>query len=150
MNRAKQLISLIEEEIGQDAALYHTFDIHDIDNRRFMYNPKTDEMILGEIHPSLAKSSHADEYHQSGARGSYDDFIKGWVGTSKKYPHGVIHFAPPISDKALADPDIADAALKTLEKFIKNGANKNTILRNIGGSSWGERKLKDAFPTLLR
>jgi hypothetical protein len=126
------------------------FDIHDVDNRRFAYNPTNKTLVLGINNP-FAKSglisSHAEEL--GNAPGRYDDYIKGWVGTSARYPDGVIHFAPSISKRVFSlSPNLANAVLDTVEMFIRNGANGNTVLRNVVYD--GEIKIKKSeFKNLL-
>ena len=126
-------------------------NIRDITNRRFMYNPQNNELVLGDtgvLKGKGVRSSHAEEFHNVGASGKYDDAIRGWLGTSKKYPNGIIHFAPDISKETFSKyPDIADQGLKTIEYFLKNGATGNTVIRNF--VNMGEHKIKDVFPELL-
>jgi hypothetical protein len=144
----------IRMKLGKKVALLkdEPYDIHEIDNKRFMYNPKTKELVLGDSDllkgKFTAMKSHAEEHHESGAKGNYDDFVKGWIGTSKRYPDGVIHFAPAILRDWFQDPKVADETLKTIEHFIKHGANKDTILR--GFIERGEQRLGDAVPDLLK
>lgn len=110
------------------------FDLKDIKNRRFMFNPTTGEMVLGGERREKG-FSHAEEHRESGAVGQFDDFIRGWVGTSKEYPSGVVHFAPPIEEKYFREhPDYADEVMKTLEFLAHNGATKNTVLRSVPGA----------------
>jgi inorganic pyrophosphatase-like protein/conjugative element/phage-associated large polyvalent protein/RadC-like JAB domain-containing protein len=126
------------------------FDLHDIGNRRFMFNPKTHELVLGAegVTRRLTFASHAEEHEASGAKGQYDDFVKGWIGTSKKeYPHGVIHFSPGVSPKLFNEnADYADDILRTLELFARNGGTKKTVIRNglvPGDQPWGTSDFKD-------
>ena len=74
------------------------FDMQDISNRRFMYNPKTGILVLGQQYGKTRglPGSHADDLAQAGIRSGFDDFVRGWVGTGKSYPAGVIHFAPNV------------------------------------------------------
>lgn len=73
-------------------------DILQITNRRFMYNPQTGTLILGdEMYGKSICSSHAQEFHASQAEGRFDDYLRGWIGVSKSYPHGIVHFAPAVS-----------------------------------------------------
>ncbi len=67
-----------------------------IDNRRFMYNPKTGILVLGYQYAATSTmvSSHANELADAGITKGYDDFVRGWIGTGGDYPKGVIHFAP--------------------------------------------------------
>ena len=72
-------------------------DILQITNRRFMYNPQTGILILGdEAYGKSIAGSHAQEFYDSQAGGCFDDYLRGWIGTSKSYPRGVIHFAPAV------------------------------------------------------
>ena len=107
-----------------------SFDMRQIQNRRFMYQPQTGTLILGyQYKGSGVVSSHADEHDKSGATEPYDSFIRGWIGTGKQYPNGVIHFAPGIP------PDHAEAfdkAFSTLQMFSENGATANTVVRGFG------------------
>ena len=71
-------------------------DILRITNRRFMYSPQTGTLILGdEMYGKSIGSSHAQEFHASGAEGCFDDYLRGWIGTSKNYSRRIVHFAPP-------------------------------------------------------
>lgn len=71
-------------------------DIQQIDNRRFMYNPKTGILVLGYQYAATSTmvSSHANELADAGITKGYDNFVRGWIGTGGDYPKGVIHFAP--------------------------------------------------------
>ncbi len=73
------------------------FDMQDISNRRFMYNPKTGILVLGQQYGKTRglPGSHTDDLAQAGIKNGFDDFVRGWVGTGKNYPAGIIHFAPP-------------------------------------------------------
>ena len=56
------------------------FDMQEIENRRFMYQPQTGTLILGrQYHKSGMYGSHAEEYADSGASEPYDSFIRGWI-----------------------------------------------------------------------
>lgn len=80
----------------------YNFNMQDIENRRFMFNPKTATLILGYQHRNgELVSSHAAEYASTGTGEPFDDFVRGWIGTSKEYTDGVIHFAPSVSEKIL-------------------------------------------------
>jgi hypothetical protein len=120
-----------------------SYKITDIENRRFMYNPKTDELILGGNDINI--SSHAQEHSLSKAVGKFDDFIRGWIGSTKsgKYQYGIIHFAPAIMQEYL-DDDV----FETIEHFIQHGATKNTIVRNL--VKMGEYKLGELFPSYFK
>lgn len=104
-----------------------------IDNRRFMFSPKTGELILGkQYHKRGIIKSHAEEYASSGARADFDSFVRGWIGTGKSFKNGVIHFSPPIDEKNCAQ---FEKAYLALEMFSRNGATKKTIIRGFG-SEW--------------
>ena len=109
-------------------------DMQQIDNRRFLYNPKTNVLVLGRQYKetSLTNSSHAGELAQAGITEGYDDFVKGWIGTGGSYPNGVIHFAPSVNT---ASPELFDQAFDTLEMFRENGAKELTVIRGFG-SQW--------------
>lgn len=71
-----------------------SFDMQEIDNRRFMFSPQTGELILGrQYRGGQLYKSHAEEHFDSGAKAPFDSFIRGWIGTGRDYPDGVIHFA---------------------------------------------------------
>ena len=108
------------------------FDMQQIENRRFMYQPQTGTLILGyQYKGNYLASSHADEHFKSGAAEPFDSFIRGWIGSGKSYPHGIIHFAPNIpADNVQA----FDRAYSTLQMFRDNGAAGNTVIRGFGAS----------------
>ena len=102
-----------------------SFDMQRIENRRFMFSPQTGELILGRQYKGgQLRRSHAEEYFDSGAKATFDSFVRGWVGTGKEYKNGVIHFAPNIS----ADNIPAfEQAFSTLAMFNENHANLSLI-----------------------
>lgn len=108
-----------------------TFSMRDIGNRRFMYNAHSRILILGQEQRKHTKidGSHGAEFGQAGFTKGYDEFVRGWVGTGKTYPYGVIHFAPEISAQNL--PKL-ESAFATLEMFSENGAQKETVVRAFG------------------
>ena len=71
-------------------------DMQQIGNRRFLFNPKTGVLVLGRQYQetSLVNASHAVELADAGITKDFDDFVRGWIGTGRNYPKGVIHFAP--------------------------------------------------------
>lgn len=103
-----------------------------IKNRRFMYDPQTSTLVLGRQYGNVkgVPSSHAEELADAGITERYDDYVRGWVGTGKRYSNGVIHFAPCIDEQS----SIArfERAIDTLEMFAKNGAVAGTIVRGFG------------------
>lgn len=97
-----------------------SFDMREIDNRRFMFSPQTGELILGrQYRGGQLYKSHAEEHFDSGAKAPFDSFIRGWIGTGRDYPDGVIHFAPNIGTDNIT---AFDNAFSTLQMFSENGA----------------------------
>ena len=119
-----------------------SFNLREIDNRRFMYSPLTGELILGKQYRTL-RSSHAEEHGKIGAKAPFDSFVRGWVGTGPDYPDGIIHFAPVV---LVENTPLFDAAFSTLEMFAENGATKNTVIRGFG-SVW-EQPMGNLLPQL--
>lgn len=122
---------------------WEIIDILRIDNRRFMYNPQTGILILGnEMYGKSICSSHAQEFYASKAEGHFDDYLRGWIGVSKNYPHGIIHFAPAVSIEQF------DRGFDTLLIFTKlEGINGDTFVRGFCSSP--EVRLKDLLPSSL-
>lgn len=124
-----------EAKIIQNRMLIDTknerFDMQQIDNRRFMFNPKTGILLLGAQFPPSKKirGSHAEDLSSAGIYNGFDDYARGWVGTGKNYPHGVIHFAPNIDD---SNSGLYNRAFETLEMFAQNGAEAQTVVRALG------------------
>jgi len=76
----------------------NSFDMQEIENRRFMYSPDSCELIIGKQYKgNQLIASHAEEHGKAGVKAPFDSFIRGWIGTGKGYKDGVIHFAPPIN-----------------------------------------------------
>ena len=73
--------------------------------------------------------SHADDLAQDGIRNGFDDFVRGWVGTGKSYPAGVIHFVPNVDAQNVS---LFNRAFDTLEMFQRNGALADTVVRGFG------------------
>ena len=116
-----------------------SFDMREIDNRRFMFSPQTGELILGrQYRGGQLYKSHAEEHFDSGAKAPFDSFIRGWIGTGRDYPDGVIHFAPNIGTDNIP---AFDNAFSTLQMFSENGAAGDTVVRGFG-RKW-EQPLKD-------
>ena len=116
-----------------------SFDMQEIENRRFMYSPDSCELIIGEQYKGNDLiASHAEEHGKAGAKAPFDNFIRGWIGTGKGYKDGVIHFAPPINTHNI---DRFNHGFSTLEMFSANGANSRTIIHGFG-DRW-EQPLSD-------
>ena len=124
-----------------------SFDMREIDNRRFMFSPQARELILGrQYRGGQLYKSHAEEHFDSGAKAPFDSFIRGWIGTGRDYPDGVIHFAPNIGTDNIT---AFDNAFSTLQMFSENGAAGDTVVRGFG-RKW-EQPLKDIItPTKER
>ena len=106
-------------------------NLQQIDNRRFMYNPITAELVLGRQYGKTKglPASHAVELADAGIIKGFDDFVRGWIGTSRAYPKGVIHFAPCVDEKNIT---LFERAFETLKMFEKNGALAGTVIRGFG------------------
>lgn len=117
-------------------------DMQQIDNRRFMYNPKIGILVLGYQYATTSTliSSHANELADAGITKGYDDFVRGWIGTGGDYPKGVIHFAPCVDERNIK---LFNQAFDTLEMFKENGALEGTVVRGFG-ERW-EQPLSDIF-----
>ena len=117
----------------------NSFDMQEIENRRFMYSPDSCELIIGKQYKgNQLIASHAEEHGKAGVKAPFDSFIRGWIGTGKGYKDGVIHFAPPINTHNI---DHFNRGFSTLEMFAANGANSRTIIRGFG-DRW-EQPLSD-------
>ena len=109
-----------------------------------MYDPRTGILLLGdETYGKSIRSSHAQEFHDSQAGGRFDDYLRGWVGTSRQYPHGIVHFAPAVSIEQF------DRGFDTLQMFARlEGINGDTIVR--GFCSLSEVRLSEILPATLK
>ena len=95
-------------------------DIQQIDNRRFMYNPKTGILVLGYQYAATSTmvSSHANELADAGITKGYDNFVRGWIGTGGDYPKGVIHFAPCVDKRNIT---LFDRAFRSTTQYHIHG-----------------------------
>lgn len=120
-------------------------DIQKINNRRFLFNPKTGVLILGKQFGKAKglPGSHAEELAATGITKDFDNFVRGWIGTGRDYPKGVIHFTPCVDSRNIP---LFDRAFSTLEMFRKNGALAGTVVRGFG-SLW-EQPLSAIFTDL--
>ena len=75
----------------------------------------------------------------------FDDFVRGWIGTSRSYPEGIIHFAPCVDERNIK---LFERAFDTLEMFRENGALAGTVIRGLG-NRW-EQPLSAIFTDLQR
>lgn len=124
-------------------------DLSRVNNRRFMLNPKTGTLILGDEKyghgADLVAGSHSEEFFDSGVKENFDDFIRGWIGYTAKgrYKNGIIHFAPSISAENF---DNGFDALQFLR--AQNGVNERTVIRGFGPV--GEETIKELFDPNIR
>ena len=144
--RRKPIQRMTKVEIADALMLVDTrrmsFDMREIENRRFMFSTQTGELILGKQYKGRQLyKSHAEEHFDSGAKAPFDSFIRGWIGTGKDYKNGVIHFAPSIDNRSM---ELFDKAFSTLQMFSENGANGNTVVRGFG-NTW-EQPLNNIIP----
>lgn len=119
------------------------FDVRTIRNRRFMFCPRTHELILGRedtVTETGLCGSHAEEHMRSGTQTPYDDFVKGWVAGPLGDDPGIIHFAPAIPADNCRD---FERVWAVLDMFLVNGAAGKTIVRGFG-SEW-ERPLNNVL-----
>lgn len=109
-------------------------DMQQIDNRRFLFNPKTGVLVLGKQFGKTRglPGSHAEELAAAGIIKDFDSFVRGWIGIGRDYPKGVIHFAPCVDSRNIS---LLDRAFDTLEMFRGNGALAGTVVRGFG-SRW--------------
>lgn len=135
----------VSDEIMVINTKKNTININEIDNRRFMFLPEKSLLVLGKQYGKTRNviDSHAVELYQAGVTESYDSFIKGWVGSGRGFPHGVIHFAPSIDEKNIK---MFDRAFDTLSMFSENGAAAKTLIRGFG-RQW-EQPLSAVFPEI--
>ena len=106
-------------------------------------NPQTGTLILGdEIYGKSICSSHAQEFYASKAEGRFDDYLRGWIGVSKGYPHGIIHFAPAVIMEQF------DRGFDALQMFAGlEGVNGDTIVR--GFCTLPEQRMGDLLHSSL-
>lgn len=120
---------------------FEYINIRDIKNRRFMFNPRTGTLILGdEKYGKTFMGSHAEEFYSSGVFGLYDDYLRGWIGTGGCYRSGVVHFAPAIERSTF------DQGFDALKMFSRlEGITARTIVRGFYGV-W-EEKIGSLLPS---
>lgn len=130
MSNDRQLVPIVRETMKIDTR-EQAIDMQAIENRRFLYQPSTHTLVLGRQHGKTAglPGSHAVELAEAGITKDFDDFVRGWVGTGRGYPHGVIHFAPAVDKQCVA---LFEKAFDTLEMFSANGARDQTLIRGFG------------------
>lgn len=123
-------------------------DLSAIGNRRFMYH-SDGILILGAEdvtkHSRGISKSHAEEFGEAEAFAwdnlpPFDDFVRGWIGVGKRYPDGIIHFAPHIPSSCGL---YFNTAFDFIEMAIKNGFNQKSVLRGFG-EVW-ERPVSDVL-----
>lgn len=135
---------LVEKSLMVVNVRREIIDVLRITNRRFMYDPQTGVLLLGdETYGKSIHSSHAQEFHDSQAGGRFDDYLRGWVGISRRYPRGIVHFAPAVSMEQF------DRGFDTLLMFARlEGINGDTVVR--GFCTLPETKLSGILPATLK
>lgn len=123
---------------------FEYINIQEIKNRRFMLNTRTGILLLGdEKYGKTFLGSHAEEFHSSGATGSYDDYLRGWIGSGGNYRSGIIHFAPAIEKPTF------DQGFDALKMFSQlEGICARTIVRGFYGG-W-EEKIGSLLPSSFK
>lgn len=141
MRIEKEKITITKEIMRVDTRR-QTIDMQQIYNRRFLYNPKTTVLVLGRQYGRTKglPASHAEELAGAGITKNFDDFVRGWIGTGRRYPEGIIHFAPCVDERNIK---LFDRAFDTLEMFRENGALAGTVIRGFE-NRW-EQPLSDIF-----
>ena len=95
-----------------------------------------------EIYGKTICSSHSQEFHASKAEGCFDDYLRGWIGTSRSYPHGIVHFAPAVIMEQF------DRGFDALQMFAGlEGVNGDTIVR--GFCTLPEQRMGDLLHSSL-
>ena len=146
MRIEKEKITITKEIMRIDTRR-QTIDMRQINNRRFLYNPKTAVLVLGRQYGKTKglPASHAEDLAGAGITKDFDDFVRGWIGTSRSYPEGIIHFAPCVDERNIK---LFERAFDTLEMFRENGALAGTVIRGLG-NRW-EQPLSAIFTDLQR
>lgn len=144
MDMIKRTKRQIEDSLMIIRTRLENINILQIKNRRFMYNIQSGILILGnEAYGKNIRSSHSKEFYTSGAEGCFDDYMRGWIGTSKNYPDGIFHFAPAVSKSQF------DKGVDTLQMLMTlDGVNHNTIIR--GFCDLPEIKIKELLPVSFK
>ena len=107
-----------------------TFDMQDIGNRHFMYNPQTGSLLLwNQYKGQELYYSDAERLEKAEIKEPVEQFVAGWVGTGRSYKNGVIHFAPAIGIQSAGR---YGEGFDTLVMFQANNANGQTVVRGFG------------------
>ena len=101
-----------------------TFDIQEIQNRRFMYSPQTGILVLGIQIPTNDYFYRCDaERPHYGGRRNFEGYISGWING------GGIHFLPSVPTRVQS---FYNKALDAIVMFYRNNANMKTAIRGFG------------------
>lgn len=137
----------LAESLPDHASWQTRFDLKQIDNRRFMFDPKTKKFIIGDaLGTGKSKGihkSHAEEYFDVvGSNDGFDRMVRGWVGAGSDYPHGIIHFAPGFTPQSKN----FDEGFACLMAFRSCGATGQTVVRSFmrNVDEW-EQPMSDIF-----
>lgn len=90
-----EVVPVVPAMMKLDVAV-QAFDMQDISNRRFMYNPKTGILILGQQYGKIRglPGSHAEDLAQAGIKNGFDDFCARLGGHWKKLSRRDHSFCP--------------------------------------------------------
>lgn len=128
-------------------------------------------LILGQQYGKIRglPGSHAEDLAQAGIKNGFDDFVRGWVGTGKNYPAGIIHFAPNVDAQniSLFNPGpsamceflwirrvilgLSMPQLVIFAAFIRNQLFMAALLHDLSFIEYGDRVAepgRDAFISL--
>ena len=121
------------------------FDLKQIKNRRFLYSSKHHALILGDAQKGiLIEGTHSQDFHEATPIGTFDDYIRGWIGrNSSDYKYGIIHFAPQLYVENL---DEGIALLRVLSNM--KGFGSKTKVR--GFKNIPETSLIELLPSLFK
>lgn len=132
----------ITKELMRIDTRRQVIDMQQIDNRRFMYNPKTGILVLCYQYALQVQWFPAmpTNCRLPGSQKAMMILFRGWIGTGGDYPKGVIHFAPCVDKRNIM---LFDQAFDTLKMFQESGALAGTVVRGFG-ERW-EQPLSDIF-----
>lgn len=111
--------------------LRERFDARSITSRRFLYNPNTNELILGDTR--YADSPQIEYCRVKSTNEGFDNCIRGQINQSDK--EYLIEFSSPYSKQQDTMPEDFGYYHRLLEMFVANGlVPKNTIVAKSTGT----------------
>ena len=121
---------------------WEIIDILQITNRRLCTIRKRELNLGDEIYGKTICSSHSQGVPCVKSRRLFDDYLRGWIGTSKSYLTGIIHFAPAVIMEQF------DRGFDALQMFAGlEGVNGDTIVR--GFCTLPEQRMGDLLHSSL-